>query len=200
MTAKSGNPRDDLSLPLIGMFCLILVGGLLVLDFVPELWAMLSYVEGRCVLLDKRLVENPPVGNGTFRPEFLIRYTVDGRVYQTFAYRAVKSSSGWRWPEERVLERFTVGQEYPCWYDAADPSKVVFVRGFSWFTYVLLPVFVLLAYLTGKGFLWRMRGPGGATGEAGGAEASERRSSIVTTVDVVATARFRPCLGPRCRR
>ena len=176
MTTKSGNPRDDLSLPLFGMFCLILLGTPLVLDFVPELWALFSYVEGRCVLLDKRLVENPPVGNGTFRPEFLISYTVDGRVYQAFAYRAVKSSSGWRWPEERVLERFTVGQEYPCWYDAADPSKVVIVRGFSWLTYALLPIFVVSAYLTGKGFLRRLRSPTGATGKAAGAESAPGRS------------------------
>jgi hypothetical protein len=157
----------------LGVFLLALVGGLLALEVVPDLRARLLYVEGRCVLLDKRLVEHPPSGkaiNSTYRPEFLIRYTVAGREYKTWAYKAVKASSGLRWPEEHVLESFTVGQEYPCWYDPADPSKVVMVRGYSWFTWVLLLVFLVVLFFTGRGFLrhmWSARRPSG--------EATERR-------------------------
>jgi hypothetical protein len=152
MTPK---PRNDPAWPVLG-FVLLLVGAILALDALPELWALCFYVEGRCELLDKRLVENPPrrkAINSTWRPEFLIRYEVDGKEYNAFAYRAVKSSSGWRWPEARVVERFTVGEEYPCWYDANDPSRVVLVRGFSWLTYLLLPIFCVLLFFVGKGIL-----------------------------------------------
>jgi hypothetical protein len=161
MTTKSGTQRDDdLALPLIGTFLLIMMGALLVLDFLPELWAQYFYVEGGCLLLDKRLVEHPPSGkafNSTYRPEFLIRYKVAGQEYQAWAYKAVKSSSALRWPKERVLESFTVGQEYPCWYDPADPSRVVVVQGYSWFSCVVMPVFVVLAFLTAMGFRRALR-------------------------------------------
>jgi hypothetical protein len=156
MTARSGAPRDDLSWPILGVFLLAVVGGLLALEVVPDLRTRLFYVEGRCVLLDKRLVEHPRSGkaiNSTYRPEFLIRYTVAGREFRTWAYKAVKASSGFRWAEERVLEGFTVGQEYPCWYDPDDPFKVVVVRGYSWFTFVFLAVFVVALFFTGRGFL-----------------------------------------------
>jgi hypothetical protein len=156
MTGKSGMPCDDLSLPLAGLFVLTLVGGLLAIRLVREVRANFCYVEGRCVLLDKRLFEHR--GGGSYRPEFLIHYSVAGREYEAWTYDAVRATTIVRWPKERVLEWFTVGQKYPCWYDPADPSQVVLVRGYGWWTYGLLTVFVVLAFLTGKGFLRGLRG------------------------------------------
>jgi hypothetical protein len=160
MPARSGVQRDDLSWPILGVFLLAVVGGLLALEVVPDLRARLFYVEGRCVVLDRRLVEHHPSGkaiNSTYRPEFSIRYTVAGREYQTWAYKAVKTSSGLRWPEEHALKSFTVGQEYPCWYDPDDPSQVVVVLGYSWFTWVVLLVFLVVLFFTGRGFLRHAR-------------------------------------------
>jgi len=110
MTSKSGPPRDDLSLPLAGLFLLTLVGGLLAIHLVREGRANLFYVEGRCVLLDKRVHED----GGTYRPDFLIRYTAAGREHEVWAYDAVRAWTILRWPKERIVARFTVGQEYPC--------------------------------------------------------------------------------------
>jgi hypothetical protein len=183
MTTRSRTPRDDLSWPILGVFLLALVGGFLALEGVPNLRARLFYVEGRCVLLDKRLIEHPPSGkaiNSTYRPEFLIGYTVAGREYKTWAYKAVKASSGLRWPEEHVLESFTVGQEYPCWYDPDDPSKVVVVRGYSWFTWVLLVVFLVVLFFTGRGFLRHLRSARRPAGDASGAESGQARPSRCT--------------------
>jgi hypothetical protein len=169
---ESGTPQADWALPIFGVIGLAIVGAFLGLDFVPDWWANNFYTEGRCVLLDKRVVEHRSSGgkanSGTYRPEFLIRYTVAGREYQAWAYRAVRSSSAWRWPKERLLERYTVGQEYPCWYDPADPTKVVFVRGYSGLSYGLLLAFGVLAFLTGWGVLRRVRGARRAVDEAGG--------------------------------
>jgi hypothetical protein len=169
MSTKSGPPGVEVWV-LIGLPFLAFVGGLLALDFVPEGRANYFYVEGRCVVLDKRLVEYPPSGkaiNSTYRPEFLIRYTVAGREYQPWAYKATRSSSALRWPKERTLESFTVGQAYPCWYDPADPSQVVLVRGYSWLSSApLLVVFGVLAFFTGRGLVGHLRGARGAADEA----------------------------------
>jgi hypothetical protein len=157
---------------IIGLPFLIFVGGLLSLDFVPEWRANHLYVEGRCVLLNKRLVEYPPSGkamNSTYRPEFLIRHTVAGREYRAWTYGAGRSSSALRWPKERILESFTVGQEYPCWYDPADPHQVVVARGYSWLSNSpLLVVFAVLAFFMGRGLFRSLRGARGAADEASG--------------------------------
>jgi hypothetical protein len=171
MTTESGTPRHDWSGPLAGLFLLTLVGGLLALDFLPEWRANHFYVEGRCVLLDKRLAEDPPSGkafNSTYRPEFLIRHTVAGREYRVWTYDAVHATTALRWPKESILDSFTIGQAYPCWYDPADPSQVVLVRGYSWWTYGFLVVFLVLLFLTGKGVLWRLRSRRCAADEASG--------------------------------
>jgi hypothetical protein len=169
MATKPGPPGVEVWL-LIALPCLVFLGGLMSLDFVPEWRANHFYVEGRCVLLDKRLVEYPPSGkamNSTYRPECLLRYTVAGREYQTWAYKATRTSSALRWPKERILESFTVGQEYPCWYDPADPSQVVLVRGYSWLSNSpLLVLFGVLAFFTVRGIYRSVRAARGAADEA----------------------------------
>jgi len=170
----------------LGLVFLPLVVILLGLDFVPQWWARQVYVEGRCVVLDERIVEDPPGGrasNSTYRPEFLIRYTVAGQDYQTWAYNAVDSSSAWRWPKEQVLERFTVGQEYPCWYDASDPSRVMVVRGYSCLSYVLLPAFATSVFLIGRGIVRHRRNARRAAGEQRGAESGAAGSSAAADRD-----------------
>src|SRR5262245_7134009 len=168
MASESGTPRDDWSLPLFGLFLLTLVGGLLAIHLGRELRANLFYVEGQCVVLDKRLVESPPrrAINSTYRPEFLIRYTVAGQEREIWSYDAVRASPAWRWPKERILDSFTIGQAYLCWYDPTEPSQVVVVRGYGWWSYGLLGVFAVLVFLTGKGALRRMRSARRAAGEA----------------------------------
>jgi hypothetical protein len=171
MSANSTSPRVDWSLPLFGLFSLALVGGMLALNLRPEWRANHAYVEEQCVVLDKRLVEHSKGGRPgiTYRPEFLIRYTVAGRPYETWTYDAVHAFTGLRGPNERVLDDFTVGQQYPCWYDPADPSEVVLVRGYSWMSYGLALAFVALVFLTGTGVLRRLRSARHAPEDASGA-------------------------------
>ena len=40
--------------------------------------------------------------------------------------------------ERAALDQFDVNGRYPCWYDPANPEKVVVVRGHAWFTWLLL--------------------------------------------------------------
>ena len=152
-TAPPPDPLDDWGLPLAGLFVLTLVGGLWFITFVPEWRVNNFYAEGRCLLLDKRVHED----EGLYRPELRIRYRVDGWDYETWAYNAVRSHSIWRWPKERFLARFTVGQEYPCWYDPDDHSRVVVVRGYGSFSYVTSAVLAVIVSLTGWGVFRRIR-------------------------------------------
>ena len=59
MTAEPSKKGDDWSLPLVGLFLLTMVGGLLYIQLSRELVASIFYDETRCVILDKRVVENP---------------------------------------------------------------------------------------------------------------------------------------------
>lgn len=124
--------------------------------FLPAWRANTKYVEGRCVVLDKRIVEIRDDGT-TYRPEIHIKYTVSGREFQIWTYDAAKVSSSGRAGKQNILDQFTVGKEYPCWHDPDDPSKAVLVRGFSWT--MLLPLFPLIFVVIGLvGMVYSLRG------------------------------------------
>ena len=152
-SSQSATPGDDWALPIVGLFLLVPVGAFLAFLLHREARANLFFVEAPCVVLDKRVHEDEP---GLYRPEVLIRYAADGRDHEVWAYDAHRIWSAWRWPKERALEQFTVGQEYPCWYDPNDPAEVVVVRGYGWMTWALLTLFVVLVALIGKGALRRL--------------------------------------------
>jgi hypothetical protein len=131
-----------------GVFLLIgamFFGLLLYTLTLPELSALVRYVEHTATVLDKRLVENAGDDGPTYRPELLIRYTVDNREYQTWTYEAGKVASGGRAGKQAILDRFVVGQDYPCWYDPADPGRAVLVRGLSWVNLFLLIPLIFMA-------------------------------------------------------
>lgn len=130
----------------------------------PELEVGSRFVEGTCTVLGKRLVSEESetrrsrrkVGSSTrrktvYRPEFHIRHEVSGQTYEAHTYRIVKSSSSSKGSEEAVLARFETGKTYPCWYDPADPARVVLEKGVS--TGALL--------FTGLGGLFVLIGGGG---------------------------------------
>lgn len=112
------------------------------------------FIEHKCVVLEKHLrVNNSTDGAPTYRPDFLIEYTVDGQVYREWAYDITGGYSSGRGSKERVLASFTVGQQYPCWYDPAKPDSVVLVRNYSWFLYLFLFGIGLLFSVLGFGSL-----------------------------------------------
>jgi hypothetical protein len=136
----------------------------------PEWRANHDYVETRCVVIDKRLAESRSDDGVTWRPEFFVRYTAGGREFRVWAYDALGVYSNFRSTHQRTLAQFTVGQEYPVWYDPAQPEKAVLVRGYTWwlFLFLLIPVVIFLFGLV-RG-LRILRGPvSPATAAAGAA-------------------------------
>ena len=108
----------------------------------PEMEVDRSFVEGRCEIIGKELIEEERRSRSSakpgstkrrtyYRPEFHIRYEVSGSPLEARAWRIVKSSSRSETSQRQVLDRFEVGKTYPCWYDPADPSRVVLEKGIS---------------------------------------------------------------------
>jgi hypothetical protein len=131
----------------------ILVAGLMFQSLLRPLWrASHSYVEGICVVLDKRIGESHGDDGTTYRPEIHIQYSVDGKDYDTWTYDAARVYSSGLKGKQAIINRYQIGGEYPFWYDPEDPSKAVLVRGFSWaYLFILLP---LVFVVVGAGGMW----------------------------------------------
>jgi hypothetical protein len=122
---------------------------------VPAVRARLVYVETRCVVLNKRL---QGVGPDTQRPEVHIEYRVEGQVYRTWTYDATNIASNLHQRNQEILDSFVVGQQYPCWYDPADPSKAVLTRRPDGFVLMfLLPMVFVLVGAGGLYYRFRQR-------------------------------------------
>lgn len=124
------------------MVAFLLIGGLFagmgwVAMLGPELEVNRRFVPGRCTLLAKELVEEKS-SRGTsgrrramYRPEFQVRHEVAGRQYEARTFRITRWATSDSARSQDVLARHEVGRTYPCWYDPADPSRVVLEKGTS---------------------------------------------------------------------
>jgi hypothetical protein len=138
------------------------VGVLLLVFFtmiLPEWRANQVYVEGRCLVIDKRAGRSSSKSGFSYRPEIQIRYTVNGHDFDAWTYDATGSYLGELSRTEAILAQFDVGQHYPCWYDEDDPSAVVLVRGYSLTPFIVLvvPLAFILFSLNGLYRTWKKR-------------------------------------------
>lgn len=119
----------------------LLFAGALAIVIVPEWRANYRYVEGACVVLDKRIAESRTSKNGrtsmTYRPDIHIRYQTPAGEHTAWTYDAARIYSIGRSGKEEALEQFRVGSQYPCWYDPEHPDRVVLVRGWSTFCWIM---------------------------------------------------------------
>lgn len=130
----------------------------------PEWEVDRTFVEGRCEILSKRLVEEEKRTRSSrksgssrkrthYRPEFHIRYEVEGQTHEAHTWRIVMSSSSSEASQQKELDRFEVGKTYPCWYDPADPSRVVLEKGISAGAVVLVALGGLFMVIGGAGLV-----------------------------------------------
>ncbi len=124
----------------------------------PEWRANRQFAETTCIVIAKRIDERPATDDepAGYLPEFEIRYHVAGRVYGSMAYDVTRSYSPDREAVEAVLDRFEVGNRYPCWYDPIDPQSAVLVRGYSGWLYLLLLVPISFVIIGGGGLLYTL--------------------------------------------
>lgn len=106
----------------------------------PEWRANRQFIATQCTLLDKYVAEASTTGEPSrFRPEFRIRYEVDGEPYvEDGVYDVTGHYSQDAESVQQVVDTYDVGKQYPCWYDPIDPARVILVRGYSAWLYVTL--------------------------------------------------------------
>jgi hypothetical protein len=125
-------------------FALLLILGaaflflLLSRTVIPEWRANHEFVETTAVVLDKRVEQRSDRdGNPVFAPKARIHYEQAPDDVWTYDIAGTTFSNAA--DAQGRLDRLTIGQTYPCWYDPMNPEAAVLVRGYSlWFWMLLL--------------------------------------------------------------
>jgi len=149
-----------------GVYFVIIIGGFFVLmaiaaqiESVRTYKRLQSYQAGRCTIIAKQLLQGQsshpeyPSYGGPFiisttwyRPDFqFIVQTADGHEYQAQGYGASDSSSDDRDSQQAIIDQYTVGETYPCWYDPTDPTRAVLTQHFNRRAILVLSLLMLLA-------------------------------------------------------
>lgn len=143
-----------------GAIILLFIGGLMTgliyyLSYLPEKEAQETFIETSCIILDKEVLrERDSEGDLTYRPQFEVEYTVDGKTYNIWTYRISQASTSSHRDQVKILNRFDVGASYPCWYDPTYHGNAVLNKDISTFTYIFLYVGIGVLALGGLTLLF----------------------------------------------
>jgi hypothetical protein len=106
---------------------------------VPEWQVNHAFVEDRCQVIEKHVEDVQGEKGPLFLPVFTITYEVRGATYSQRTYYDIhQRARSTREEAQAVIDRFAVGQMYPCWYDPAEPTTAVLVRGYQWWIWPAL--------------------------------------------------------------
>lgn len=121
---------------------------------IPEWRTNHEFVRDKCLVRETRLAEKEGEDGILYRPEVKIEYQIKGQTYRVWAYDTwtLDPDSGFSADKEEqlaLLKRFTPDpkREYDCWYDPAEPSRAVLVRGshgWIWLTFIVPICFILI--------------------------------------------------------
>ena len=108
-----------------------------------------DFVAAPCKVLDKRAARV----EGGFLPEVQIKYQAGGRLLTAWTYDIHRHRLAAEEDAAALIDRFVVGDELECWFDPYRPTRVVLVRGRSWWVWLIawLPVPFIVAGLGGLG-------------------------------------------------
>ena len=145
----------------LAFLALALVSGIALLAWmlwafiIPEWRVNVVFRPNHCVVLKKRLAEQPVDGKPVYRPEMLIAYQVDHRAYETWAYDITGVFNPDRKAVEAILRRFTIGKKYACWIDPGNPERAVLARGYSWPVWIMLLLPISFITIGGGGLVYQ---------------------------------------------
>ena len=139
-----------------GIFVLVAVA--LVIFFVSSISQVQGYQAGQCTITAKQLLQRKQEqkevysSNGTthtrtttttvYQPDFqFMVQTADGRRYAARGYDALESASSDRAGQQAIVDQFSVGKTYPCWYDPARPAQAVLTRQFNRVLFIIPGIF-----------------------------------------------------------
>lgn len=122
---------------------------------VPELRVNRDFVEQQGRLLATDLDERQTADGPSYAPRFLLQFDLAGREHRAWAlYEITDVHTLDRARSLALLDQFTVGRDYPCWYDPSDPDRVVLRRGYTWFAWLLLLLPVPFIAVGGSGLVF----------------------------------------------
>ncbi|MDZ7619732.1 MAG: DUF3592 domain-containing protein [Patescibacteria group bacterium] len=162
---RTGSSKLAMAAEVAFFAVLLLVGagvlsGLIQGLVLPEWRVNHEFVENTCTVLDKRIAVADRQENPSFRPEVKVRYDVNGESLTAWTYdiatvaNGANSYSSKREETTAILDRFTRGEDYQCWYDPTNPEVVVLVRGYRWWFWTVLAVPLLFVLIGAGGLMY----------------------------------------------
>jgi hypothetical protein len=115
-----------------------------------------TYQQGQCTILSGTTDYHSSRGGSYYTPDFqYIVTTKDGQQVSTSGYDAPYQQDYYTQNDaQQVVNGYTMGQSYTCWYNPVDPTHAVLVfRGYTIGNFILDYTLTTLAYLIGYGFL-----------------------------------------------
>jgi hypothetical protein len=165
MDSKKTLSRNGLILLLVGqVFCVILciwyIQHVYNRDILPDKQVNKTYQTTDCTVLDKAL-RNKHRLFPYFRAEFYLGFTVNDKSYKEWigANGLDASYSTDAMSQQTLLNQFTVGNTYPCWFNPKAPEQVVLVLRHRWestFHLFVPAIIILLAGYSGMQTLIRL--------------------------------------------
>jgi hypothetical protein len=126
---------------------------------IPEWRVNHEFLPHSGTIRDKRIAESNGENGPTYRAEIQIEYQVGGVNYLEWAYSIDNLSnvySSGKESKQAILDCFEVGQAVPCWYDPLDPERVVLVRGYSWWIYLVAIVPMVFIFVGAGGIVYTL--------------------------------------------
>jgi hypothetical protein len=127
---------------------------------IPEWRVNHEFLPATCTVRGKNIAESAGENGPAYRAEIKIDYQVDGVSYKDIWAYSIENlsdvySSG-KEDKQAVLDRFKIGADVPCWYDPGDPKRVVLVRGYIWWIYLLASVPVIFIFVGAGGIIYTL--------------------------------------------
>ena len=128
---------------------------------VPEWRASHDFQEVTARIDEKKIERSTDRdGNVVFIPKVKIHFDLDGRTYgdiwtydvsvvnylrsngrdDQWTYNVARTQLSTEADARELLDAFELGKDYACWYDPLDPTIAVLVRGYRWWSWMLLLV------------------------------------------------------------
>lgn len=134
-------------------------GGMAALVFtlvVPEWRVNHDFAETDCAVVKKSVGEIKGDDGPLYRPEFKIQYQVNGHTYCETTYDIHNAYSSGRDDKQAIVNDVAEGEEYLCWYDPDDPHRVVLVRGYTWWIWLVFSIPASFIVIGGVGLIYAM--------------------------------------------
>ena len=138
-------------------------GGLVLMSttlLVPEWRANNEFVKVTCAARDTRVGHKKGDDGTLYRPEVQIEYEIDGETYRIWTCDIHTVRGGGYSTDDKAarktVEQFEIGGNYFCYYDPADPSEAVLVRGSNWWVWLSFIVPISFVLIGGGGLIYTL--------------------------------------------